>query len=367
MLAHILSDIAAASAISSVLAIALVVARKYLNSYGDCRIRINDKRDLVVKGGNSLLSSLSEKGIFLASACGGRGSCGACKCKIDHGGGPLLPTEKPLLSVQEQKDNIRLACQIKVKMDMQIALPEAVFNIRKYKAQVIEITDLTYDIKSVTFQLLDPGEIDFKAGQYVQLETKPYARIKQTTMRAYSIASRPEDRDQIELIIRLVPEGICTTWVHKYLQVGEQVNMTGPYGDFYIRDSKADMIFIAGGSGKAPIKSMLEHLKVTGTDRHMVYFFGARTEKDLYLTDLFKSYEQVFPDFQYIPVLSRCDDGAEWCAKTGYIMPYIKEVLRDSRNTEAYMCGSPGMLEACKKELLALDVPNDRIYFDSFS
>jgi len=366
MLLQIISDIGASAAISIFLALILVFAQKYLNTYGDCVVDINNKKQITVKGGNSLLNTLNDQQIYLASACGGRGSCGACKCKVAEGGGPLLPTEKPLLSPKEQQDNIRLACQVKVKSDIKIHIPESIFNIRKFVSVVESITDLTYDIKAVVFRLKEPAKIDFKAGQYVQLETKPYGKIKQTTVRAYSISSKPEDDTLVELIIRLVPEGICTTWVHNFLQVGEEVNLTGPFGDFYIRDTQADMIFIAGGSGKAPIKSMLQHLQVVGTNRKMTYFFGARTEKDLYLTELFKGFEQVFPDFQYIPVLSKCDDAGLYCARSGYIMPYIKEVLRDPENTEAYMCGSPGMLEACRKELRNLGVPDNKIYFDSF-
>ncbi|MBM4398982.1 MAG: 2Fe-2S iron-sulfur cluster binding domain-containing protein, partial [Candidatus Cloacimonetes bacterium] len=337
-----------------------------LNDYGNCDIDINGKKKISVKGGNTLLNTLSDQQIYLASACGGRGSCGACKCKVTTGAGPLLPTEKPLLSAQEQANSIRLACQIKVKSNIAITIPESIFNIRKYKASVTEIIDYTYDIKGVTFKLPEPAEVDFQAGQYMQLESQPYGNVKQRTMRAYSISSKPEQRDSIQLIIRLVPEGICTTWVHKFLKVGDEVNMTGPYGDFFIRDTDSDMIFIAGGSGKAPIKSMLEHLAIAGTKRHMTYFFGARSEQDLYLTEQFQSYESVFEHFHYFPVLSRCDEGSKWCGRTGYIIPYIKEVIRDAKNTEAYMCGSPGMLDACQKELLALGVPRDKIYYDSF-
>lgn len=366
MISQIIKDILASSAISVILAVILVIAQKYLNSYGDCKININNKRDVTVKGGNSLLAALSDQQIYLASACGGKGSCGACKCKVTEGGGPLLPTEKPLLSAQEQKENIRLACQVKVKTDININIPEAIFNIRKYKTTVTEIIDYTYDIKGVTFTLKEPDRIDFQAGQYVQIETPPYDKVKQKTIRAYSIASKPEDNNIIHLIIRLVPEGICTTWVHKFLKLGDEVTLTGPYGDFYIRDTEADIIFIAGGSGKAPIKSMLEHLQVVGTNRKMTYFFGARTGKDLYLTDQFVNFDKVFNDYQYIPVLSRCEPEDKWCGRSGYIMPYFKEVIRDPKNTEAYMCGSPGMLNAAQKELIALGVPADKIFFDSF-
>src|SRR5690606_22131402 len=152
--------------------------------------------------------------------------------------------------------------------------------------------------------------------------------------------------DRIQLIIRLVPEGICTTWVHNHLKVGDQVNFTGPYGDFFLRDTDADILFVAGGSGKAPIKSILEHLQVVGTSRKMTYFFGARTAKDLYLTQEMHAFEQVFENFQYVPVLSHPEPEDGWTGRTGFIMPFFKDAIRDPNNTEAYLCGSPGMISA---------------------
>jgi Na+-transporting NADH:ubiquinone oxidoreductase subunit F len=362
----ILKDIAVLTGISSALAIILVISERFLNNYGDCTININSKRDLTVKGGNNLLASLGEQQVYLPSACGGRGSCGACKCKVLEGGGPLLPTEKPFLSQAELSDSVRLACQVKVKSDISIQIPESIFNIRRYSSTILEIVDYTYDIKGITFKLDEGQSIDFKAGQYVQLLTEPYAKMKQRVSRAYSISSKPEDKDRIQLIIRLVPDGICSTWVHQYLKVGDRVNFTGPYGDFYIRDTDADIIFVAGGSGKAPIKSMLEHLEVAGTDRKMAYFFGARTPKDLYLTDEMQHFEQVFPGFQYVPVLSQAVPEDNWTGRTGYVMPYFKEVLRDPKNTEAYLCGSPGMINAVTRSLQELGLPADKIYYDSF-
>ncbi len=366
MIVQIIKDIVSLSVISGILAVLMVLAQKWLSNYGDCKIDINGKRELTVKGGNNLLSSLGDKQVFLPSACGGRGSCGACKCKVISGGGPLLPTEKPLLSAAELKEgDIRLACQVKVKSDIHIEIPASIFNIRRYNATIAEIIDYTYDIKGVLFKFEPGDKIDFLAGQYVQLETQPYAKVKQKVVRAYSISSKPEMNDALQLIIRLVPEGICTTWVHQYLKVGDKVSMTGPYGEFYIRDTEADIIFVAGGSGKAPIKSMLEHLAVVGCNRKMTYFFGARTVKDLYLTEEMQSFEQVFPDFSYVPVLSSPEAGS-WNGKTGFVMPYFKEVVRDAKQTEAYLCGSPGMINAVTKALIELGVPKDKIYYDSF-
>jgi Na+-transporting NADH:ubiquinone oxidoreductase subunit F len=362
----IIKDILLACAISGGLAILLVIAQKYLNQYGDCKININSKRDVTVQGGVNLLGALTDQQIFLPSACGGRGSCGTCKCQVSAGGGPLLPTEKPFLSAKEIADNIRLSCQIKVKTDMSIRVPEEIFSIRRFKTVVSRIVDLTYDIKSVTFELLEPDKIDFKAGQYVQIDVPAYAKSKSKVVRAYSIASKPELQTHVELIIRLVPEGICTTWVHQFLKEGDEVYLTGPYGDFYMRDTQADMIFVAGGSGKAPIKSMLEHLQITGTNRRMVYFFGARSARDLYMTDEFTAFEQVFPDFQYIPVLSQPKPEDNWVGKTGYVIPHLSGQLRDPKNTEAYMCGSPAMLDAVEKELIKLGIPKTNIFYDSF-
>lgn len=366
MLIRILSDIGILTAISIVLGFLLVLAERWLSNYGDCKININNKRDVVVKGGNSLLSSLAEKQIFLPSACGGRGTCGACKCQVLDGGGPVLPTERPMLSNEELATNVRLSCQVKVKSDVAITIPAEIFNIRKYKATISEIINYTYDIKGLTFQLQDGESIDFLAGQYMQLNTKPYAKMRQSVSRAYSISSKPEDRDKFQLIIRLVPEGICTTWVHNYLKEGDQVELTGPYGDFFLRETDADIIFVAGGSGKAPIKSMLEHLAVTGSNRKMTYFFGARAVKDLYLTEEMRSFEKLFPDFKYEPVLSHLDPEDKWDGKTGFLMPYFKDAIRNPANTEAYLCGSPGMINAVTKSLQEHGVSADKIYYDSF-
>lgn len=366
MILIVLRDILALTGISVLLAIILVVAERLFNNYGECKISVNGKRELSVKGGNNLLASLAEKEIFLPSACGGRGSCGVCKCKVSEGGGPVLPTERPFLNASELAAQVRLSCQVKVKSDLAIQIPESVYNIRKYTATVGEIIDYTYDVKGLTL-LLSPGEtIDFQAGQYVQLLTEPYAKMKQRVSRAYSIASKPEDKDRLQLIIRLVPEGICTTWVHSYLNVGDKVSFTGPYGDFILRNTDADIIFVAGGSGKAPIKSMLEHLQMVGTTRRMAYFFGARALRDLYLTEEMNAFESLFPDFHYYPVLSQPKPEDGWTGRTGYVMPHFAEFIRAPQNTEAYLCGSPGMIDSVTKALLGMGVPKDKIYYDSF-
>jgi len=367
MLISIVYTILIFSAISGILAFLLVIADLLFANYGECTININNKKELKVKGGSSLLDLLNENKIYLASACGGRGSCGFCKCNVISGGGPLLPTEKPFLNPEETKENMRLACQIKVKEDIKIKIPEDIFNVKKYKAEVKEIVDLTYDIKELTLKLIEPDSIDFKAGQYVQFVAPPYEKSKQAVSRAYSISSSPDNNDHIQLIIRLVPDGICTTYVFEYLKVGDKVDFTGPFGDFFIRDTKADMLFVAGGSGKAPIKSMVEYLFKRNSNRRMVYMFGARVRKDLYYVDYFKEFEKKLPDFTFVPVLSQPTEECEWKGKCGYIPPFFPEYIKDPSKTEAYLCGSPGMIAAVVKGLKENGVPEDKIYYDSFA
>jgi Na+-transporting NADH:ubiquinone oxidoreductase subunit F len=367
MIISILNTVLIVSGISGFLALLLVIADYFFANYGECKININKKKEITVTGGDSLLSTLNEQKIFLPSACGGRGSCGFCKCKVESGGGPLLPTEKPFLTTDEINKNLRLSCQIKIKEDIEIQIPEDIFNIKKFRAKVTSIKEMTYDIKEIRFQLLEPTEINFKAGQYAQLVTPRYAKVRQSVNRAYSISSSPDHKDFIELIIRKVPEGICTTWVHDHLKEGDEVDFTGPFGDFYIRDTKADMIFVAGGSGKAPVKSMLEFLEKRNSTRRMGYFFGARMRNELYHSELFTELESKIPGFTYFPILSQPTEACEWDGRCGYVMPFFDEFIKDVKNTEAYLCGSPGMIAAVTKDMISRGIPEEKIYFDSFA
>ncbi|MFC1887336.1 NADH:ubiquinone reductase (Na(+)-transporting) subunit F [Candidatus Cloacimonadota bacterium] len=367
MLIIILNTVLIVSAISGFLAILLVIADYFFANYGDCKININEKKEIVMKGGDSLLSSLNQNKIYLPSACGGRGSCGFCKCVVKEGAGPLLPTEKPFLTKEEIEKDTRLSCQIKVKTDISIQIPEEIFNIKNFRSKVTKITDMTYDIKEIRFELIEPVEIEFKAGQYVQLQSPKYGKVKQTVSRAYSISSSPDNKKFIELIIRKVPDGLCTTWVHDYLKKGDIVNFTGPFGDFFIRDTEADMIFVAGGSGKAPIKSMIEFMEKRQVKRRMGYFFGARNIKELYYTDYFKEFEKKLPAFQYYPILSQPTEACDWDGRCGYVMPFFDEFIQDPANTEAYLCGSPGMIAAVVKSLKLKGLDEKNIFFDSFA
>lgn len=370
MVEKIIITVAAMSAISGTLAILLVIAERFLANYGEVKISINkDAKKLVLQGGTSLLSALSSQKIFLPSACGGRGTCAYCKCKILSGAGTLLPTEAPLLSPFEIKNSIRLACQVKVKQDLQIEIPEELFNIKEFDSEVAFIQDLTYDIKLVRFQLLNPTEINFKAGQYVQLQNNPYEKVKERASRAYSIASPNNEKNHVDLMIRLVPEGIVTTWVHKHLKEKDRVKLIGPMGDFHLREGDGEIICVAGGSGMAPIVALLAEIALKKIPRKVVYFFGAVTEKDLFYLQEMAEFKKQIIDFTFIPALSGANVGDEWKGERGLITVPLANHLqgKDNSKTQAYMCGSPGMIKACNVVLQKYGLSEDRIFYDPFS
>ena len=363
----ILTTILSISLISTLLAVIIAVADKLLNNYGDYTIDINGgSKKLTVKGGDTLLSSLASNKIFIPSACGGKATCGLCKVKVNEGVGELLPTEEPFLSPEERKDGVRISCQIKVKNNISIIIPDEFFNIREYVTTVEKITELTYDIKEFRLKIKEPGEINFKSGQYVQIRTKPYDKVTQSVSRAYSISSKPSEKNIVELIIRLVPGGICTTYMHDHIKPGDEVIISGPYGDFYIRDDADQFIFIAGGSGLAPIKSMIYDNLEKGIDKPMTLFFGAGSKKDLYYYELFSELDKTNDKFKYIPALSMPLPEDNWEGKTGLITQVVAEYVEDEKSKHAYLCGSPGMLDACMTVLKDKGFTQELIFFDKF-
>lgn len=366
MISALLISVGAITAISAILAILMVVADATIANYGEVTITINGDKEFVVKGGKPLLGTLSEQGVFIPSACGGRGSCGLCKVKVEKGAGQYLPTELPWISDEEKKENIRLSCQLKVKEDMAIRIPEELFNVKEFRARVESLRDLTHDIKEVTLKLEEPSEISITAGQFVQIRVPEYELTDEPVYRAYSAASVPSELNRVELEIRYVPNGICTTYVHKYLKEGDEVIFNGPYGEFFLRDTEREIICIAGGSGMAPIKSILLDMAEKGVNRRTRYFFGARSVKDLFLLQEMKELEEKLPDFTFIPALSAPEPEDNWTGETGIITDIVSKHMESGNNTEAYLCGSPGMIDACVKVLTAKGVPEELIYYDKF-
>lgn len=355
------------SSIGAGLALLLVLCEKYVVNYGPCKIIINDKRELDTIGGKSLLAGLTEEKIFIPSACGGRGTCGFCKCKVLDGGGALLPTETPFLTKEEQADNIRLSCQVKIREDIKIEIPEDLFNVREFQSVCSEIEDLTYDMKRFRFELKEPATIKFVAGQYVQLRCPKYKGNNEEIYRAYSIASDPKENNYIDLIIRRVPNGICTTWCFDFLKEGDPVKLNGPYGDFRMSETEAPMVFVAGGSGMAPFVSILSQMRNTGSKRQAKYFYGGNTTKDQCMADEMKAFEEALEGFEFIPVVANPEENSGWNGQTGLVTESVLCAYKDLSGHEGYLCGSPGMIDAAVKVFKELGMLEENIYYDKFS
>lgn len=339
----------------------LIVIDKLLGGGKEKMLLVNEDTIIPVKNEDTLLNTLSNQKIYIPSACGGKATCGFCKFRLIEGGGEVKPTELPFLSKEERDLGIRLSCQVKVKDDMKIEIPKELLHAKSYQTKVVEIIEQTYDIKLVRFKLIDPDKMEFKPGQYAQIKVPGIDVI-----RAYSIASNPKDTSEIELIVRQVPNGKATTFVHKALQVGDKITLTGPYGDFYLRDSGREMICIAGGSGKAPIRSILYYLKDRGMTRKVTYFFGAKSKRDLYMTEEFEQLMTEFPNFTYVPALSEPLEEDNWKGEVGLITDVVDRHTDDLSEAEAYLCGSPGMINACNKVLSKHKIKEHNVFFDKF-
>jgi Na+-transporting NADH:ubiquinone oxidoreductase subunit F len=265
-----------------------------------------------------------------------------------------------------RESNIRLSCQVKIRNDLRIEIPSELFAIREYVCKCGEIVDLTHDIKQFRFELVEPGTIDFVAGQYIQLLAPVYRKGGEEVYRAYSVSSDPGRTDSIETIIRLVPGGICTTYCFEYLKVGDEVRLNGPYGDFHLSDTDAPMVFIAGGSGMAPIKCILHDMLRTNNKRKATYYFGANKVNELFLLDEMKQFESELADFRFVPVVAAPAEGENWSGETGLVTEAVQRGLKNASECEAYLCGSPGMIDAATKVLVELGMPEAAIFYDKF-
>jgi Na+-transporting NADH:ubiquinone oxidoreductase subunit F len=299
-------------------------------------ITINGDTQIVVYGDDTVLSTLAQNKVFIPSACGGKATCGTCKFRLVGDVPGVKPTEQPFLSPKEVEDGVRLSCQQKVTENMQIDLPSQLLSARDFETVVDVVEDLTYDIKLIRFKLIEPSTVDFKPGQFMQIKVPGI-----DVVRAYSLASNPSEKSYVEMMIRYVPNGQATTFVHKALEVGDKITLTGPFGDFFLQEnSDKPIICIAGGSGKAPIRSILFRLKELGMNRKVKYFFGARAVRDLYYTEEFNQLSKEFPNFEYIPALSEPLEEDNWKGATGLITDVLDRMVGDLSNHEAYLCGS---------------------------
>ncbi len=353
------------SAIAGGLGAALAILDRYLASYGICHVDINNgaEESFDIEGGVTILQAINANNIFIPAACGGRATCGLCKLQVLEGGGLVLPTETPFFNKQEMKQGYRLACQVKIKNDIKILIPEEYLKVQRFRTEVVAIEDMTHDTKLIRMKLIEPDTIEFKPGQFIQFEIPGTNEF-----RAYSIASKPSMKHFVEIIVRLVPGGLCTTYIFEELTVGQEIYITGPFGEFYWHEeSDREMVCVAGGSGVAPIRSILDTMfEKNITDRKVTYFYGARAVKDLYYYHECLEYEKKFPNFKYVPALSAMDPGDKWDGETGFIHLVIDKYYDDCSDKEAYLCGPPVMIDAVIEVLRKKGMPEEYIYFDKF-
>ncbi len=366
-MSQLLLSLLALSALGGILALLLEVADSYLGFYGEREIHINQgEKELEVTGGGTLLSTLMDQGIFVPSACGGRGSCGYCKVKVLEGGGPLLPTETPYLEPEEIKDNVRLSCQIKVREDMEIEIPPELFLIKEFRSRVEGLRDLTEDIKELRLRLIEPDGITFKAGQYIQFQVPEYEECPESVYRAYSVASPARESNAITLIVTKVPGGLATTYIHEVLKEGDEATFNGPYGEFYLRDSNREIFFVATGSGLAPIMSMLHQMLDEKIQRKATLVYGDRHRKDLFYVEEIEAFREQIPDLNTVFTLSRPQDEDHWDGERGRVTDVLEKTIKDGADKEAYLCGNPAMVESCVELLKKKGIPEESIFFDKF-
>lgn len=403
-----------------VLVIVLLVAKNYLSPSGPVKVTLNGEKEIEVASGGSLLGSLSAEGVFLPSACGGKGSCGQCRCQVTEGGGEILPTETVHFSRKQIKDNWRLGCQVKVKNNMSVTVPESVLGVKEWECEVISNRNVATFIKEFKVKLPAGEHMDFVPGSYAQIVIPEYDinyadfdrsligdlyvpawenfglfNLKQKnteqTIRAYSMANYPDEGDIITLTVRIatppfkpkdqgpgfmdVPCGIASTYIFS-LKPGDKVIMSGPYGDFHPEfDSKREMIWVGGGAGMAPLRAQIMHmLKTLNTrDREMHYFYGARAIDEVFFLEDFLELEKEFPNFHFHLALDRPDPKADKLGvkyTAGFIAPvmgdtYLKQ-HEEPEEIEYYLCGPPMMAKTVLDLLDSLGVEKDMIHFDDF-
>ena len=348
------------------LSLLLLVAEKYMANYGPCTISVNEGEVVFeLQGGPTLLSALYDNKVFIPSACGGKGSCGHCKAVVLSGGGPILPTETPFMTRTEVRSRVRLACQVKVKENVEIRLPEDLLNVKEYKGRISLMKELTYDIKEVNIELIEPAEISQRPGQYVQILAQgPDGPV----FRAYSISSPTYAKDRVQLIVRLVPGGIASTYIHN-LKEGDEVTFTGPYGEFkLIEDPDTDIICVGGGAGMAPMANIIYSIYDRWPERSCHLYFGCRGTRDVFYLDEFKALSEKHPNFKVFYALSDpLTDEESWSGDAGFIhLSVDKRIENVHKRRQAFMCGPPPMIDAVTEVLKTKGIKDEDIFYDKF-
>ncbi len=395
------------TAIVVALVLIILLAKSQLVASGDVKIRINGQKTIIVPAGGKLLGALASEKIFVSSACGGGGTCAQCKVKVLSGGGEILQTETGHINKKAAKEGVRLSCQVAVKQDMDIEVPEEVFETKKWECTVLSNDNVATFIKQFTLKLPEGEEVDFKAGGYIQIEAPPHevhykdfiidkrfhedwdkfnvwryvSKVDQPVIRAYSMANYPGEKGIIMLNVRIAspppraPEGTPPGKMSSYifsLKPGDKVTISGPYGEFFIKDTKNEMVYIGGGAGMAPLRShIFELLKGRGEkNRKISYWYGGRSKRELFYMDEFEKLEKEFPNFKMNIALSEPMPEDNWTGYKGFIHQVLLENYLKNHpapeDIEFYICGPPMMNQAVFKMLDDLGVEPSNIAYDDF-
>jgi len=392
------------------LVIILLYARQKLTPQGDVKLTINDEKEIIVNPGSTILTTLSNNGIFLPSACGGGGTCGMCKCQVIDGGGSILPTETGFFTRREQQNYWRLGCQVKIRSDMKIKVPEEVLGIKKWECEVISNRNVATFIKEFVVKLPEGETLNFQSGGYIQIDVPKIEvdfkkmiveeqfqeewnqfrlwdlkmKNPEETYRAYSMANFPQEGNIVKLNIRIatppwdrskgafmnVNPGICSSFIFSR-KPGDKVMISGPYGEFHIKNTEREMMYIGGGAGMAPLRSHIFHLFHTlKTNRKVTYWYGARSKREVFYEDEFRQIEKEFPNFKFHIALSEPKKEDNWTGLTGFIHQVVyNEYLSkhpEPEEIEFYLCGPPVMNDAVQKMIYDLGIPDEMLAFDDF-
>ncbi len=394
------------SAIVVSLVLVILFARSRLVSSGNVTITINGEKEVTAPVGGKLLATLANANLFVPSACGGGGTCAQCRVKIHEGGGALLPTEESHITKREASQGDRLSCQVAVKQDMNIEVPEEVFGVKKWECTVESNENVATFIKNLILRLPEGEDVDFKAGGYIQIECPPHlvkysdfdvqeefredwdkfnlwqyeSKVDQVVSRAYSMANYPDEKGLIMLNVRIaspppgagteVPPGIMSSYIYS-LKPGDKVIISGPFGEFYARDTKNEMVFIGGGAGMAPMRShIFDQLKRLHSDRKISFWYGARSKREMFFVEDFDGLQESNDNFDWHVALSDPQEGDDWNGYTGFIHEVLYEnYLKDHpapEDCEYYMCGPPVMNAAVINMLKDLGVEEENIMLDDF-
>ncbi len=405
MFLQILLGVAMFTGVVLVLVGLILIAKNFLVAAGDIKIMVNEQKELTVPAGGKLMGALADAGIFVSSACGGGGTCAQCLVKVKSGGGDILPTETGHITKRDAAEGCRLSCQVAVKQDMIVEVPHEAFDTKKWECTVRSNDNVATFIKELVLELPEGEEVAFKAGGFVQIEVPPHeldykdfdiqtefrgdwdkydvwrykSKVDEEVIRAYSMANYPGEKGIIMLNVRIasppprlpdVPPGIVSSYIFN-LKPGDKVTISGPYGEFFIKDTDAEMLYVGGGAGMAPLRShIFELFKNLKSGRKVSYWYGGRSMRELFYVDQFREIEKQFPNFQFNIALSEPQPEDNW---DGYV-GFIHQVLIDNylskhsapEDIEYYFCGPPMMNQAVINMLDEFGVEEENIAFDDF-